>query len=256
MKLVHATIQGQGRPLIILHGFLGMSDNWKTLANKFAESMEVHLVDQRNHGRSFHDSEFNYDVMADDLRNYLHEKGLEKVSIIGHSMGGKTAMLFSCLFPEMVEALVVADIAPKFYPQHHQDILAGLQAVDFDQANSRGDIDKMLEPYIPEFGVRQFLMKNVYRKEKDRFAFRFALDTLVEEVDEVGEALPTYARYPGPVLFLKGENSGYIAEQDKVLIKDHFPQAKLEVVAKAGHWLHAENPQEFYTFVARFFKIG
>ena len=129
MQILHSNIHGQGQPFVILHGFLGMSDNWKTLGKRFAEKeYQVHLVDQRNHGRSFHDTKFNYDVLAKDLKAYCESHQLEDITLLGHSMGGKTAMLFAALYPELVSKLIVADISPRFYPVHHDAILTGLKS--------------------------------------------------------------------------------------------------------------------------------
>lgn len=254
MKLLHSSISGKGSPMIILHGFLGMGDNWKSLANKFSNTYEVHVVDQRNHGRSFHDDDFSYELMAEDLLYYLDHHGLKSVQILGHSMGGKTAMLFAVEYPERVHKLMVADIGPRFYPPHHQMILDALGEVDLKKISSRSEIDEILQKYIPEIGIRQFLLKNVYRKEKSQFAFRFNLEVLEEHYDEIGVALPPRTIFEGPVLFLKGALSGYIDEQDKDLISAHFPNSKVVTIANSGHWLHAENPIDFYNNVVEFLE--
>jgi pimeloyl-ACP methyl ester carboxylesterase len=254
MENLHAVISGSGEPLIILHGFLGMGDNWKSLALKFSTDYQVHLVDQRNHGRSFHDDDFSYEHMVEDLINYLHAHGLKRVSILGHSMGGKTAMLFAVEHPEMVNKLIIADIAPKFYPRHHQYILDALNNVDFEKVSSRNEIEAILEKHIPEMGIRQFLLKNVYRKTKDQFAYRFNLVALEEHIDEIGVALPPRTIFEGPVLFLKGANSGYISQDDEGLIHAHFPNSIIVSISNSGHWLHAENPVDFYNNVVRFLE--
>lgn len=254
MKLLHSSISGKGAPMIILHGFLGMGDNWKSLAIKFSAHYEVHVIDQRNHGRSFHDDDFSYEHMVEDLLNYLDHHGLKSVQILGHSMGGKTAMLFAVEYPERVDKLMVADIAPRFYPPHHQMILDALGEVDFKMIRSRSEIDEILQKYIPEIGIRQFLLKNVYRKEKNQFAFRFNFEVLEEHYDEIGVALPPRTIFEGPVLFLKGAFSGYIDEQDRDLISAHFPNSKIVTIANSGHWLHAENPIDFYNNVVRFLE--
>ncbi len=254
MKLLHSSISGKGSPLIILHGFLGMGDNWKSLANKFSDHYQVHVIDQRNHGRSFHDDDFSYEVLVEDLLNYLDHHKLKSVQILGHSMGGKTAMLFAVEYPERVDKLMVADIAPRFYPPHHQMILDALGEVDFKMIRSRSEIDEILQKYIPEIGIRQFLLKNVYRKEKNQFGFRFNFEVLEEHYDEIGVALPPRTIFEGPVLFLKGALSGYIDEQDKDLISAHFPNSKIVTIANSGHWLHAENPIDFYNSVVRFLE--
>ena len=254
MELLHAVVLGEGEPLLILHGFFGMGDNWKTLANKFSEKYQVHIIDQRNHGRSFHSDAFTYELMVEDLLNYINHNKLEKVNILGHSMGGKTAMLFAVEYPEMVNKLIVADIAPKYYPTHHQFILEALNAVDFTKIKSRSEIDEIFKEYIPEMGIRMFLSKNVYRKTKDEFAYRFNLDSLTENVEEIGVALPSMTQFKGAALFLKGENSNYILQNDEALIQAHFPNSKIITIAKAGHWLHAENPVDFHNNVVEFIE--
>ena len=252
MEILHSKIIGEGAPLLILHGFLGMGDNWKTLGNRFAEKYQVHLIDQRNHGRSFHSDEFSYEVLVEDLSNYIDYHQLDKVKLLGHSMGGKTAMLYAVTHPEKIDQLIVVDIAPKYYSAHHEDILNGLGAIDFNKQQSRKEIEDVLSNYVPEFGVRQFLLKNVYRVSKDKFGFRFHLKTLTEKYDEVGVALPSLTHFDGETLFLRGENSGYITENDKESIASHFPNNKVITVKNAGHWLHAENPADFYDNVVSF----
>ena len=251
--ILHSSITGSGKPFLILHGFLGMGDNWKTLANQFAESgYEMHLVDQRNHGRSFHSDTFNYEVLADDLKAYCDEHELTDVILLGHSMGGKTAMLFAMRYPELLEKLVIADIAPKYYAPHHQQILKGLTALDNAQLNSRGDAEEFLGDYIKEPGVKLFLLKNLYWKTKVKLSLRMNLDVLKEKINNLGEALYSGATYNGPVLFIDGEKSDYITEADYKLIKQHFPEAEVATISKAGHWVHAENMKDFYVRVSEF----
>ncbi|WP_299059970.1 alpha/beta fold hydrolase [uncultured Polaribacter sp.] len=250
--ILHSTIKGIGKPLLILHGYFGMSDNWKTLGNQFSEEFQVHLIDQRNHGRSFHEDEFNYDVLVEDLYNYLQHYQLEKVHIIGHSMGGKTAMLFAVTHPELVDKLIVVDISPRKYAPHHNAILAGLNAVDFSVQNTRTLVDKKLAELIPEFGVRQFLLKNVYWKEKGQLAYRFNLASLTENNPEIGEGLPSFTIFEKETLFLKGAKSDYITQNETPIIEAHFPNSKIVEIKNAGHWLHAENPKDFYSEVLEF----
>lgn len=245
MELLHSTIVGSGAPLLILHGYFGMSDNWKTLGMKYAEDFEVHLIDQRNHGRSFHTDDFDYELLIEDLHFYIEYHRLKKVSILGHSMGGKVAMLFAVSYPDYMDKLIVADIAPKYYEPHHETILAGLNAVNFDLQYSRKAVEDMLSLYIKDTGVKQFLMKNVYWKDKGRLAFRFNLQSLTENNSEVGDALPSFTSFEGPTLFLRGGNSNYIIEEDMALIKAHFPNSEIVTIANAGHWLHAENSIDF-----------
>ncbi|MGY5355187.1 alpha/beta fold hydrolase [Wenyingzhuangia sp. IMCC45467] len=254
MEVLHSNIVGSGFPLIILHGYFGMGDNWKSHANKLAEDFEVHMVDQRNHGRSFHTDDFSYELMVQDLKQYFEVKNIDKAIVLGHSMGGKTAMLFAVEYPELVEKLIVVDIAPKYYAPHHHTIIDALNSIDFSQIKLRSEIDDILKQRIPEEGVRQFLLKNVYRKTKTEMAFRFNLQSLTENNPEVGEALPSFTTYSGEVLFLRGEKSNYILDDDFGLITAHFEHAKIETVSNAGHWLHAENPVEFYNKLILFLK--
>ncbi|PQV51625.1 pimeloyl-ACP methyl ester carboxylesterase [Jejuia pallidilutea] len=253
--LLHSNILGEGYPFVILHGFLGMGDNWKTHGKNFAElGYEVHLVDQRNHGHSFHDTAFSYEVLAEDLKNYCKAKNLENIILLGHSMGGKTAMLFSTEYPNLVSKLMVADISPRFYPVHHDTILNGLSALDFDVIKSRGEADKALSEYVSDFGTRQFLLKNLYWVEKGKLGLRINLEVLKDEVAEVGEALPSYARFDKETLFLRGDRSEYIGPEDERIIKNHFSNVDIVTIPNAGHWLHAENPKDFFDAVMAFIK--
>ncbi len=253
-KILHSKIIGEGKPLLILHGYFGMSDNWKTLGNQFAEDYQVHLVDQRNHGRSFHADDFNYQLLAEDLYNYVQHHQLANVFLIGHSMGGKTAMLFAVTYPKLVDKLVIVDISPKAYEPHHNAILAGLNSVDFSIQNSRKLVDEQLSKYIPEIGVRQFLMKNVYWVEKGQLGFRFNLKSLTDNNPEVGKPLPLNTSFSKETLFLKGEKSGYIIPSEQMIIDKHFLNNNVIEIANAGHWLHAENPKDFYTEVCGFLE--
>ena len=250
--ILHSQIIGEGKPMLILHGFLGMGDNWKTLGNKFAEKgYEIHLVDQRNHGRSFHSEDFSYPDIVEDIKRYCEHHKLEDIVLLGHSMGGKSAMLFAVTYPEKVSKLFIADIGPKKYPQHHQDILKALSSLDFSKIKTRGEADKVLSEYVPEVGTRLFLLKNLYWIEKRQLGLRINLPVLVNRIEEVGKALPEEMIYNGETLFLRGSRSGYIEDIDEIVIKKHFPRSEIVTVSNAGHWLHAENPIEFYEIVAK-----
>ncbi len=252
-RLLHSNILGEGNPLLILHGFLGMSDNWKTLGLKYAnEGLQVHLIDQRNHGKSFHSQDFDYDHMANDLKAYIANHGLDRVMVLGHSMGGKTAMQFACDHPHLVRKLIVADIAPKYYPPHHQYIFEGLNQLDFGQIRSRGEADKQLSKHISEIAVRQFLLKNLHWVEKGKLGFRFNLEVLSTKMEEIGETISASDNYEGPTLFLRGDRSEYIVPTDIETIIQHFPAATLETIDNAGHWLHAENPLQFFNKTLQF----
>lgn len=253
--ILHSKIEGFGKPLLILHGFLGMSDNWKTLGTQFAdEGFQVHMLDLRNHGRSFHSDEFNYQVMVEDVINYCTFHQLDKIDIIGHSMGGKVAMFLAINHPEMIHKLIVADIGPRYYRPHHQDILAGLNAVDFSLKPERSEVDEILKKYIPDFGTRQFLMKSLYWKEPGQLAFRFNLKAFNAEIEQVGTALPERALFSKATLFIKGGNSNYIKDEEHDEIRQFFPLAQFETILGAGHWLHAENPQLFFSIANQFLR--
>jgi esterase len=252
MNVLHSTIIGEGQPFLILHGYFGMSDNWKSLGNKFSKNHQVHLIDQRNHGRSFHSNEFDYELLVEDLLNYIKHHNLEKVILLGHSMGGKVAMLFAVTYPEFIDKLIIADIGPKYYKPHHEHILAALNAVNFSLHNTRSKVEEVLRIYIKEEGIIQFMLKNVFWESKGKLAYRFNLHSLTENNSEVGEALPSFTHFDGATLFLSGENSDYILEEDFSLISAHFANSKVVTVKNAGHWLHAENPIQFYNEIMVF----
>ena len=253
--MLYSKIEGSGKPFVILHGFLGMSDNWKTLGTQYSENgFEVHMLDLRNHGRSIQSDEFNYQLMVNDVVEYCEEKNLNSIYLLGHSMGGKVAMFTATQFPDLVEKLIIADIGVKYYKPHHDEILNGLSAVDFSKKPSRSDVEEILTPFIPDFGTRQFLMKSLYWKEKDQLAFRFNLNAFVANKDVIGDALSEDAVFTKPTLFLKGANSNYILDSDLAEIKHHFPKAELEIISNAGHWLHAENAKDFYDKTMQFLQ--
>jgi pimeloyl-ACP methyl ester carboxylesterase len=241
------------RNLLILHGFLGMSDNWKTLGNQYAsENFNVHLIDLRNHGHSFHLDSFNYEVMVEDVYQYCLSNQLEKINLIGHSMGGKVAMFFAMKYPEMIDKLIVADIGPKHYAPHHQQILTGLNAVDFSTKPNRNQVDLILQNYISDFGTRQFLLKNLYWQTPDQLAFRFNLAVFNTSINEIGKALPSDLKYSKPTLFIRGGSSDYILDTDFEAIRLQFPLAEFQTIEKVGHWLHAENPKNFFEKTIQF----
>jgi pimeloyl-ACP methyl ester carboxylesterase len=232
-----------------------MSDNWKTLATKFAAAgYEVHMLDLRNHGRSLHSEDFTYAAMVNDIVEYCTGNNLDQVNLIGHSMGGKVAMFFAVAHPEQVNKLVIADIAPRYYRPHHKDIMAALNAVDFSKKPDRSQVEQLMAPHVPDFGTRQFLMKSLYWKEPGQLAFRFNLDVFNHNIDNIGEALPQDAVFEKDTLFLKGAKSGYIDDRDLQSIKHHFPNSEVVSIPNAGHWLHAENPTDFYSAVIAYLK--
>jgi pimeloyl-ACP methyl ester carboxylesterase len=251
--MLYSKIEGEGKPFLIIHGFLGMSDNWKTLGLQFAQlGFQIHLLDMRNHGKSFHSEEFNYEIMVEDVKTYIDFHNLQDITLLGHSMGGKIAMLFATLYPEVVEKLIIADIGPKYYAPHHQSILAALYAVDFSKKPSRGEVDEIITKHISDFGTKQFLLKNLYWKTPEQLDFRFNLAVFNSKISEIGTSLPFENHFNKPVLFLRGGKSDYILDADFETILHHFPLAVIKTIPNAGHWLHAENPAAFYCEVEKF----
>jgi esterase len=251
--MLYSKIEGEGKPFIIIHGFLGMSDNWKTLSTQFAQlGFQMHLLDMRNHGKSFHSGEFNYEVMVEDVKAYIDFHKLQNITLLGHSMGGKIAMLFASLYPGVIDKLIIADIGPKHYAPHHQTILAALNAVDFSKKPTRAEVDEIISVYIADFGTKQFLLKNLYWVAPDQLGFRFNLNVFNKKISEIGAALPIEYHFKKPTLFLRGDKSDYILDSDFETIYYHFPEAKIITIPNAGHWLHAENPTAFYYEVANF----
>jgi pimeloyl-ACP methyl ester carboxylesterase len=242
-KLNYKTF-GEGDPLIIMHGLMGMLDNWQGLAKKYAEDFEVFILDARNHGRSPWENELSYEVMMYDLLEFCHEHSLSNFHLLGHSMGGKTAMKFAINFADFIDKLIVADIGPKAYPVHHQKILEGLSALDFSTIVSRGEADKILAEYVPDIGVRSFLMKSVYWAEKGQLGLRFNLETIKGNIEKMGSPIDD-GNFTKSTLFIRGNQSDYVLDKDIPTIESQFTDASFYTIENAGHWLHAEKPEEF-----------
>ncbi|MEO8085882.1 MAG: alpha/beta fold hydrolase [Bacteroidota bacterium] len=246
---------GEGKPLVILHGLFGMSDNWMSLSKQFAsEGFLVYAVDARNHGRSPHSNDFNYSFMSDDLLALMDDEHISSAALIGHSMGGKTAMWFACQHPDRVVKLIVADMAPRYYPPHHQSVFAALHAVDLDSITTRKEVEGILRESLKEEGTIQFLLKNLYWNEQEKLAWRFNLEGIEKNISSIGTALPDQYHCDAEALFLRGEKSGYIANADIPAIRKQFSNSTVESVAKAGHWIHAENPTGFMEAANAFLK--
>ena len=254
-ELLHSKIIGKGKPLLILHGLLGMGDNWITMARRYAEGgFEVHLIDQRNHGKSFHSDEMNYEVMLDDLHNYIAYYQLDSFGLLGHSMGGKTAMYYATNYPQAVDKLIVVDIAPKYYPPHHRFIFKALNKIKPEEFTGRKAIEAVLQTDIETPAIRQFLMKNLARQKNHSFYWKANLPVLEASLEELGKALPVSTVYEKETCFIKGKKSPYIQPEDRFLIRTHFPQAEIIEIPKAGHWVHAEQPELFFTKTFSFLK--
>jgi len=253
MILFHQDL-GEGTPIIILHGLFGSLDNWRTISLKLAENYRVIPVDLRNHGHSFHDDEHSYELMAEDIKRLVDHLDLPPAILIGHSMGGKAAMYFALNYPEKVSKLIVADIAPRVYSPTHNSIIEALNSLDLTNEDSRNQVDLKLSKMIPDFGTRQFLLKGLYRTDKESFGWRFNLKTLTEKYPEINSGLPKGKVFSNPTLFIKGENSNYVSNSDLNEIISFFPNADLVTIPKAGHWIHADAPTAFTATVVDFLE--
>ena len=235
---------GAGQPMIILHGLFGSSDNWYSLSKVFAEQYRVLVVDQRNHGQSPHHQVHDYKALTEDLNTLITSQGLKDPIILGHSMGGKTAMHFAVKYPDKVSTLIVVDIVPKKYPTHHDSILEGLQAIKLNELESRGQADEILSRYVPEAAVRQFLLKNLSRDDSQQFEWKINIPVLREHIEDMGAEMQFEGKFEGPALFITGAKSDYFAKGDEGIIHQFFPSAKI-VSLNTGHWVQAEQPKEF-----------
>ena len=230
--------------MVILHGLFGFSDNWQTHAKKLAEYFRVILIDLRNHGRSEWSDEFSYAIMAEDVYEMAVELDLDDLILVGHSMGGKVAMYFAQKHEEMLEKLVVVDIGVKKYPMHHEHILKAIDSVQLENVTSRKEADEQLSKYIDSYGIRQFLLKNLYWKDKKTLAWRMNVKVLEREMDEILAAVPE-TEVMVPTLFIRGELSNYILKEDYPQLERYFPDCEIVTIKGAGHWVHAEAPEEF-----------
>jgi esterase len=249
--LLHYKEIGEGKPLVILHGLFGTSDNWQTHAKKLGEYYHVILVDQRNHGHSPWSEDFTYEHLADDLERLILHLGIDLFTLIGHSMGGKTAMYYSQKYPTRLEKMVIVDIGIKQYPMHHNEIIKGIKSLDLATISSRSAAEQAMIPFVDSYGVRQFLLKNLYWVEKGKLAWRMNVDVLEREMEEILAPIPNIEVWT-PTLFLRGAMSNYILDEDWDAIEEIFPDATLETIENAGHWVHSEQPDEFIEKVLGF----
>ncbi len=261
MELFYRKTGETGEPLIILHGLYGSGDNWMSIARSLSEKFQVYLVDQRNHGRSPHGEEMDYDTLTEDLNEFIDNHSLKKVNIIGHSMGGKTAMWFTAKYPEKVKKLVVVDVAPGKYDstspnvETHKKIIKALKSTDPSNAKSRKELDMQFAKMINNLQLRMFLLKNIERKENGTYHWRINVESIEKNIANIMGGIPdTNISIDKPVLFLKGELSNYITENDIPLIKKIFSNSQIVNIPNAGHWLHARQPELFTTKVLEFLE--
>ena len=251
MKILNSQQIGTGnKDIIILHGFLGMGDNWRGFSKRFdGTKFRFNLVDQRNHGKSFWHESMSYEDMAKDLLLFCNSQKIHNSIVIGHSMGGKTAMKFSLLFPEMVEKLIVVDIAPKIYFPDFKDILDGYNHLNLDSFKSRSEIDNIYKSFVEDNFMRSFLMKNIYRDKDGKFRLRINLKVLEKKITEIGYFDHKNLVFNKPTAFIKGSKSNYILASDQNLIKKNFPKYTLHEVDNAGHWVHYDKPEIFENII-------
>ena len=246
---------GQGTPVIILHGLFGNLDNWQTFAKQLAEHFLVYIVDQRNHGRSPHTDEMNYQAAAEDLRNFMEDQWIYRAHLIGHSMGGKTAMQFAFDYPDMLDRLVVVDITPRVNPDRQGDLIEAMLALDPSQLTSRKEAEEQLIDKIPDFGVRAFLLKNLTRNKTGGYRWKMNLPVLHQALPNILAAVEGEP-FTGPTLFVRGGQSDYIANQDWPEISRLFPEASLATIPDAGHWVHADAPQSLLEHIIPFLGVS
>lgn len=251
MKLYFRKI-GEGKPLVMLHGVFGSSDNLFTVSKAIAEQgFCVYTLDARNHGQSPRSEEFNYEEMAADLSEFLTDNGIENPTILGHSMGGKTVMQYAMNYDNF-EKLIIVDIAPKYYPTHHDHIIQGLNAINLTQIRSRKDATDIFKNYVADFGEQQFLLKNLYRTDDGGFDWRVNVPVISKAIYQVGEELTNTRTVEKPVLFMRGGDSPYILDEDILQIEAIFPNAEIQTIDGANHWVHATKPTEFVESVVAF----
>ena len=237
------------KPIYILHGIFGMLDNWHNIANHLSNQFRVITFDARNHGKSFHNDDSSYVAMANDLKHLMECLHDQEAIIIGHSMGGKTALLFADMYPELVKTLIAVDIAPKQYHPGHLEYFRAFRELDFSQIHSRREAETAFLPFAPDMGVRQFLLKNLEADSIGGYKLKINLPAIENYYDEIIGAIDFKNAFTKSTHFILGEKSGYLKESDKPFIEQHFPTASYHTVSKAGHWVHADNPAEFLSII-------
>lgn len=252
---LHFRKYGKGKPLIILHGIFGISDNWVTFGKRLAElGFEVYILDQRNHGKSPHHYAFNYYALTEDLLEFIEQRGIQDPIILGHSMGGKVSMRFTLENPNDVAALIVVDTSMRTYVSHtqHRTLIDAMKSIDFKVVKSRNDAQEKLLEKIQSKRVVQFLLKNLFWKEKDLLGWRINLEAIDLNLDSMYDGVFYSTVFNKPTLFIRGGQSNYIIEEDIPDIKKNFPNMDLATIDEGTHWVHADAPEDFYNYVKEF----
>lgn len=247
---------GKGDPILILHGLFGNLDNWLPIGRRLADDHLIYLADMRNHGKSPDDPVFTLDAMVEDVYEFINDLGLRTISFIGHSMGGMVAMNFAMEYAHRVDRMAIIDIAPRPYPVLHDDLLRYLLKLDLTNIRSRHDADVRLTGPIPSKAVRQFLLKSLYRAEDGRYKWHLNLPVIEKNLPEIRRGILKPHRTDIPVLFIRGEKSDYLKDEDVVRIPDIFSDARVETIRNASHWVHSEAPDEVYSYLKDFFGLN
>jgi esterase len=247
---------GSGKPLIILHGLFGQSDNWVSVGKRLAAHFHVYIPDQRNHGQSPHTSTHTFQAMADDLAAFTETHGIHDPVIIGHSMGGKVAMTYALENPAMVSKLVIVDISPRQYPERevHTRVMTQMLGIDLEKAGTRTEVTQILNERIPDERIRMFILKNLYYRLNGKLGWRLNLDAISNSMDQLFEAVSAEGVFTGPALFIRGGKSDYVPDEDFPLIRQLFPQSEIRTIAEASHWVHADAPAELILLLDEFLK--
>lgn len=243
---------GQGRAIVLLHGLFGSSDNWHYVAMQLSEQFRVFSLDLRNHGQSPHSDEMNYSLMANDVAEFLDSKEIETATVVGHSLGGKTAMQFALQFPKRTEKLIVEDMAPRAYASVYENFMVAMLALDLSKYQTRQQVEEALAPEIPDLTLRRFLLKNLGRNSDGKFFWKIYLDGIRKNAAQLRAPISSSKPFEKPTLFIRGEKSDYVRAEDEKGIHQLFPNAKIETIAGSGHWVHSEKPEEFMRAVREF----
>lgn len=243
--------------VVLIHGLFGNMDNLSVIRRELEKHLNVLTIDLPDHGESTHNEHFSVQMCVTSLKALLIQCEIESATFIGHSLGGKVAMLMALTHEQYVDKLIVLDIAPVTYPARHDAVFKGLNNVNLSEINGRKDADKALSAYIDEAGIRQFLLKSLYQKEDKQWSWRFNLPTLQSSYDQI-RAFPSISNsvYKKDVWFIKGAQSDYISDAHRETIGALFPNAKARVVAGTGHWLHAEKPKAVNTILCRILSLS
>ena len=252
MKLHYRQFSSEGAPVVILHGVYGNHANWMGHARALADEFAVYAFDARNHGQSPWADSLRVQDMADDVADTITALGLEQVYLIGHSMGGKTAMWLAQQCPELVSKLVGVDIAPVDYHKPVDDVVEHLAEMPLSELEDRQQADEWLAPRITEKFVRDFLLTNLVRDEDGRLSWRINVPVIRRDFGEVTGWPASTGRYEGPTLFIRGGKSNYLLPEHEATTLQQFPNARIETVENAGHWVHSEKPDEVQRLLREF----